>query len=182
MNSLNYMFFEEFKRLDKLCGELYDTQYGVTHYIDDMKSAAWDDCKHISNWKPDLKELIRLRHIRNHLAHTEGAFQEAVCTKEDVDWIKKFYRRIMNQSDPLAMLYRSIQTKNRMSEQAYYSSLADRQEYGYPSFQPSQNRLHSNLTDRQAESQKNEELGTVPFLLLAILIAIVVCVIGYLLL
>lgn len=76
MNDLNYIFFEEYKRLDKLCGELYNTPYGVTHYIDDMKSAPRDSYRRISSWNTDLRELIRLRHIRNYLAHAEGAFHE----------------------------------------------------------------------------------------------------------
>lgn len=47
MNDLNYVFFEEFKRLDKLCGELYNAPHAVTHYIDDMKSTSWNDCRNI---------------------------------------------------------------------------------------------------------------------------------------
>lgn len=105
MSNLNYVFFEEYKRLDKLCGELYHDQYGISHYIDDMKSASGNDCKYIPGWKEDLEKLIRIRHIRNHLAHTEGAFHEEICTHKDIEWSREFHRRILNQSDPLAMLY-----------------------------------------------------------------------------
>ena len=38
MDNLNYIFFEEFKRLDKLCGELYADQHGISKYIDDMRN------------------------------------------------------------------------------------------------------------------------------------------------
>lgn len=27
MDNLNYLFFDEYKRLDKLCGDLYETPY-----------------------------------------------------------------------------------------------------------------------------------------------------------
>lgn len=114
MNDLNYIFFEEFKKLDKLYGELYEAPNGLTHYIDDMKAASSDKCSHIPNWKTDLKDLIRLRHIRNHLAHTEGAFNEDICTQHDINWIKNFHQRIMNQSDPLAMLTQMLQEKKQM--------------------------------------------------------------------
>ena len=104
MNNLNFIFLEEYKQLDKLCSELYDGQPGVTSYINEMKSMNWNDAREILNWKSDLSDLIRLRHIRNHLAHTEGAFDEKLCTSEDVNWVKAFRDRILKQTDPLATL------------------------------------------------------------------------------
>lgn len=38
MDNLNYAFFEEFKHLDKLCGELYGDKHGISKYIDDMRN------------------------------------------------------------------------------------------------------------------------------------------------
>lgn len=107
MNRLNYTFFEEFKRLDKLCGQLYGAQNGVTHYIDNMKTVPVNNYRYISGWNSDLKELIRLRHIRNYLAHTEGAFEEENCTQKDIDWIRGFHNRILHQSDPIALLHKN---------------------------------------------------------------------------
>lgn len=104
MNNLNLIFLEEYKHLDKLCSELYDGQPGVTNYINDMKSMDWNDARDIPNWKADLSNLIRLRHIRNHLAHTEGAFGEKLCTNEDVNLVKDFRNRILKQTDPLSLL------------------------------------------------------------------------------
>lgn len=116
MNNLNYIFFEEFKHLDKLCGELYRDQYGVSHYIDDMKDVPQSDYQYIPNWKEDLKHLIRLRHIRNYLAHTEGSFNEELCTQKDIKWSQDFYKRILHQSDPLAMLYQHAKTKQAVRQ------------------------------------------------------------------
>lgn len=104
MNNLNLIFLEEYKQLDKLCSELYDGQPGVTSYINEMKNVNWNDARDIPDWKSDLNELKRLRHIRNHLAHTEGAFDEKLCTNEDVNWVKDFRNRILKQTDPLALL------------------------------------------------------------------------------
>lgn len=104
MNNLNLIFLEEYKHLDKLCSELYDGQPGVTSYINEMKNVNWNDARDIPDWKSDLNELKRLRHIRNHLAHTEGAFDEKLCTNEDVNWVKDFRNRILKQTDPLALL------------------------------------------------------------------------------
>lgn len=119
MNNLNYVFFEEFKHLDKLCGELYKVQYGITRYIDDMKVVSEKDYRYISNWKYDLEQLRRLRHIRNLLAHTEGAFNEEVCTQSDIDWLRNFHKRILNQTDSLALLYQNSKTKKQTSNQIY---------------------------------------------------------------
>lgn len=119
MDNLNYVFFEEYKRVDKLCREMYGDDNGVTNYINDMKAVSFIEYININNWKNDLEQLIRLRHIRNHLAHTEGAFGEKNCTQMDIDWIKNFHRRIMEQSDPMAILNlknrnsNNIQTPNK---------------------------------------------------------------------
>ncbi len=43
-----------------------NTEAGITHYIDDMKGV------------PE----INYRHIRNDLAHRQGAFDEEICTQE----------------------------------------------------------------------------------------------------
>ena len=90
MDNLNHVLFEEFKHLDKLCGELYGDQRGVSHYIDDMKVVSGSVYQYIPNWKEDLDRLIRIRHIRNYLAHTEGAFNEDMCTPKDIEWSREF--------------------------------------------------------------------------------------------
>ena len=124
MSNLNFIFLEEYKHLDKLCSELYDGQPGVTSYINDMKNMDWNDAREISNWKSDLSNLIRLRHIRNHLAHTEGAFDEKLCTSDDVNWMKDFRNRILKQTDPLAMLrINSKEITRYENESSFWSDL-----------------------------------------------------------
>lgn len=113
MGNLNYDLFEEFKHLDKLCGEIYGEQHGVSHYIDNMRMVSENDYRHVPNWKEDLERLTRLRYIRNYLAHTEGAFEENACTSSDIEWSRDFYGRILNQSDPLALLHRYFMEKQR---------------------------------------------------------------------
>lgn len=115
MQNLNYIFFEEFKHLDKLCGEVYNSRHGVTSYIDDMKAVLRNGYQHIPNWKNDLEQLIRLRHIRNYLAHTTGAFQETLCTQKDIDLVIDFCNRILKQTDPMALLY-----KNKVKSESYF--------------------------------------------------------------
>lgn len=115
MDNLNYSFFESFSCLDKLCGEIYNTKHGVTAYIDDMKAVSWSNYRHIPNWEVDLQQLIRVRHVRNFLAHTPGAFNDEICSQSDIDWIQKFHARILKQSDPMALLRQYIK-KNDYQE------------------------------------------------------------------
>ena len=61
-----------------------------------------------------MEQLVRLRHIRNNLAHTEGAFHEEMCTQKDIDWVRDFHKRILNQSDPLAILYQYSKANQQM--------------------------------------------------------------------
>lgn len=113
MNNLNYIFFEEFKKLEKLCGEMYGSHNVVTNYIDDMKDVPYSNYRDIPNWEDDLSQLKKMRHIRNNLAHEEGAFAKKVCTKNDIRWIQTFIKRIMNQSDPLAIQHRNQKNKKK---------------------------------------------------------------------
>lgn len=102
MDNLNYRFFEEFKRLDNLCADLYDSRPGVTAYIDHMEATP-SAVYRVDGWSEDLRQLKHLRHIRNHLAHDRGAFLEENCTQADIDWLSHFYSRIMERSDPIAL-------------------------------------------------------------------------------
>ncbi len=98
----NYAFFEEFKRLDQLCGDLLQTSHGVTAYIDTMKQTQTATRQRADTWERDLKQLIRLRKLRNYLAH-QGSFSEKLCTREDVAWLLDFRKRILRRKDPLIL-------------------------------------------------------------------------------
>lgn len=124
MSNLNYIFFEEYKHLDKLCSELYQEQHGISHYICDMKSTPSNAYQHIPGWKEDLEKLIRLRHIRNYLAHTANAFDEEVCTHEDIEWSHEFRRRILKQSDPMSLLHQySVEKPSTSKPQSLRASM-----------------------------------------------------------
>ncbi len=96
MKKINSDFFEEFKSLEKLLNDMYGDIHGVKLYIEDMKE---NDGK---KWSPELKELIRLNRLRNHLAHDEGAFNEDCVTKNDILWLKNFHNNILKGADPLS--------------------------------------------------------------------------------
>lgn len=112
MNEKNYVFFEEYKQLDKLCRDMYPDK-GVTGYIDDMVNTYWHDYP-IKNWESDLTQLKKMRKLRNRLAHTEGAFTEDICTQMDIQFVQNFHKRIIDGTDPLAMKQQYCEKRHNM--------------------------------------------------------------------
>lgn len=101
MNKTDMEFFETYKRLDRLCSDVFGLRNGgVTRYIDELKAIGYE-------YSEDCKTLKRLRHIRNQMAHDEGTFDYQMCDREDIIWLNTFYNRMMKGDDPLAVHYRA---------------------------------------------------------------------------
>ncbi len=96
-------FLTEYNRLEKLCNDLYSQQHGISLYIADMEATPRAASIMIPNWNKDLKVLKHLRHIRNAMVHDLNE-QEVTYTQEDIQNLKEFHRRIMEQRDPLTLL------------------------------------------------------------------------------
>lgn len=56
-----------------------------------------------------MKNLKHYRWVRNQISHEPGCSEENMCEPEDARWLDRFYSRIMNQTDPLA-LYRKVRS------------------------------------------------------------------------
>lgn len=109
MENINLMFYEEFKKLEKLCNELYinstDIQsHGVKAYIDDMKNTPYDQSCEVDGWETDFRKLKEYNHKRNQISHQEVSFYDDFFTFDDVVWIRTFRYKILNQTDPLSLL------------------------------------------------------------------------------
>ncbi|MBO4617979.1 MAG: hypothetical protein J5717_11595 [Lachnospiraceae bacterium] len=50
-----------------------------------------------------MSGLKRVRHVRNAMVHDDSDY-DTDYTPEDVQFMKGFYERVMNQQDPLALL------------------------------------------------------------------------------
>ncbi len=128
MDELNLILFDEFKRLDNLCRDIYkkdnstDNKGGVTLYIDEMDKMYFEAVGVIPDWRSDYKMLKRVRHIRNELAHSPSAFSQSMCTQSDIDFIKGFHKRILNREDPLAAYRYYIQSKKKMQSSSRTNS------------------------------------------------------------
>lgn len=138
MDNINNVFLEEFKKLDKLCREMYASEKGVTSYIDDMKLIPEYKVYGIADWNSDLKRLINLRHIRNQLSHEVGTFDVDMCELDDVVWLKEFYNRILSGTDPLALLRVKLKNEKQNKSQAVKQNIVDTNENYYLYTQPQQ--------------------------------------------
>lgn len=99
-------FIESYKHLDKICGEMFETQYGVSAYIDEMINTPRGSYL-VRGWGNDLKQLKHYRWIRNQIAHEPDCTEQNMCESGDTEWLDNFYSRIMNQTDPLAMYFQA---------------------------------------------------------------------------
>ena len=97
------VFFEEYKRLDHLCGDLFGSRAGVTTYLSQMERDTFEG-RRIPNWDADYQMLKRFRHLRARLAHEESAFETLDISQRDIADIQAFHKRILSQNDPLALL------------------------------------------------------------------------------
>ncbi len=99
-------FFEEYKRLDKLCSEMYTCQNGVSEYIAQMENKSHQGQYHVSSWNSDYKMLKRVRWVRNQIAHDSGTYQ--ISEANDLEFVRDFYNRIFACQDSLALLRKAI--------------------------------------------------------------------------
>ena len=122
MNYLNYEFFDEFKSLDSLCRDIYgkssDNKLGVTMYLDDMDKQRYYGSLNVPGWMSDYKRLKAVRNLRNELAHSKNSFSVPLCSNEDIDFVRSLKKRIMTQTDPLALL-RKIDERPRASSHTH---------------------------------------------------------------
>ena len=107
MLKINVVFLEEYKHLDSLCKEKMpgeDDVSGVTRYINAMDATSPIEQSMVDSWHSDYKAIKHLRWVRNKLAHDEGSMDEELLTKEDVAFLKAFFKRIKAKKDPLSLI------------------------------------------------------------------------------
>lgn len=134
MNSIESELFDEFKFVDKICREMFNAEKGIGAYLYQMEMTPMSVNCRIPQWENDYKKLKHIRWIRNQLAHETGYVE---CTAEDVNWLKDFHRRLLNQQDPLAYADR-INRANQQPKRA-----AKPQSSGVNYAQPSDNKQKS---------------------------------------
>ncbi|MBR3738551.1 MAG: hypothetical protein IKN26_07430 [Eubacterium sp.] len=113
MQSIDMEYFNEYKSVEKICNEMYG-ENGVSAYINVMQHCTSREKSFIVNWDKKLKDLKHLRWLRNQIAHPNDSYE---VTPQDLTDIKAFYDELMTQQDPLALLYKEIEsTKKKQQE------------------------------------------------------------------
>lgn len=105
-------FQEAYKSLDKLCREYLSGYDGVSGYIRLMEN-EWYGEHYVSTWNKDLKMLKHVRWVRNQLSHEVGTLESDICSWSDLEFVDDFYKRIINTTDPLAMLRQAQKIENQ---------------------------------------------------------------------
>lgn len=108
-------FFEAYKRLDKLCSEMYSCQNGVSEYIAQMERLTYKGQYRVSSWNNDYKMLKHVRWVRNQIAHDSGSFQ--ISEPDDLDFAQDFRSRIFSGNDPLTLLRKAIESEDSLRRQ-----------------------------------------------------------------
>ena len=101
MNNIEIIFFEEYKKLDNLCKYLLGSNQGITQYVNEMEQIPFEKSKLVESWQYDYKMLKHIRWIRNNIAHNNG---DSKCSESDVQYVKNFYQRIINRTDPFSLI------------------------------------------------------------------------------
>ena len=121
-------FIDSYKRLEKLCSEIYNDNHGVSSYIDEMINTPIG-ARYVPGWDEDLKQLKHYRWVRNQIVHEPGCNEENMCEPGDAEWLDNFRSHIMSGSDPLT-LYR----KARYPHATQRSKQTQKVEHTYPRY------------------------------------------------
>lgn len=93
--------FNEFKRVDMICGDMFSCQHGISRYIEEMDRTPSYRRSRVPAWNEVYRNLKRVRWLRNQIVHEMSAVD---CSVNDVEWLEDFHDRILRQQDPLAIL------------------------------------------------------------------------------
>ena len=122
-------FIDSYKRLEKLCSEIYSDNHGVSSYIDEMINTPIG-ARYVSEWDEDLKQLKHYRWVRNQIVHDPGCTEENMCEYGDAQWLDNFRSQIMEANDPLAQ-YRKARNP-RPTQRPRQTYTPEPRAYTYP--------------------------------------------------
>lgn len=152
-------FIDSYKRLEKLCSEIYDDNHGISSYLDEMiNNPIGSRC--VRGWDEDLKQLKHYRRVRNQIVHEPGCTEENMCDPDDAQWLDNFYSRIMSVSDPLALYRKARSTQTVPKPKQTYS------------FEP------TNYTCPQHKKSSSRPVGCLTYLVGALLVMAVAVMIA----
>lgn len=122
MDNIEILFFEEYKKLDNLCKDLFKSDRGVSQYIEEMECTPFTKSRLVESWQDDYKMLKHVRWIRNNIAHNNDY---SGCNKSDVKSVKDYYKKIINQKDPFSVIAQNSRELHRRNNKNYNTKRND---------------------------------------------------------
>lgn len=114
MQEIEFKIFDEYKRIDSICCDIFSVDKGINRYIEQMEETPLSIWYKVPGWGNDYKQLKHIRWIRNRIAHDVNAVD---CSIDDLNWLEEFHTRLLNQQDPLAKSYQIIrEEQNRVTK------------------------------------------------------------------
>lgn len=171
-------FIDSYKRLEKLCNEIYGSNRGLSAYIDDMLNNP-SGTRYVEDWNETLKQLKHYRWIRNQIVHEPNCNEENMCVSDDILWLDKFYSRILSSSDPISLYRKSRNQASTQRLKQTYSSSEVRRTYEKSRSSTSYvEHTYSPITVRKVykkrASKRNKRLGIIIGLLYILIVAVVI--------
>ena len=127
MEQADIEFFEEYKRLDGLCSDMYSSPNGISAYIEQMESEYVKGSYRVPRWDADYDMLKRVRWTRNKIAHDSNGYQ--ISTPADLDFLKTFHKRILEINDPLALLQKGNKEHDQTMKEKQTEQVPDAEMY-----------------------------------------------------
>ena len=154
MNEIERELVEEYKKLDLLLKDKFNSETGVSEYI-----ARMDDevrAFHIvDDWERDYRKLKHIRHVRNKIMHDED---DSFCEESDIDFAEEFYDRVLGMDDPLSRLH-ELREKAREFVSNFRNETSERRQvYDAIDFRESR-QVHDSFDSKEFfdEDQEHEE-------------------------
>lgn len=113
--------FDEYKRVDNICRDMYSSQSGVSQYITEMELHSFRGRSTVLSWDEDYRKLKYIRWLRNQIAHNSSATD---CNDEDVEWLENFHCRLLKCQDPLALLENANRERLKLLENSNRKQLS----------------------------------------------------------
>ena len=120
MHAQDNIFFEEYKKLEFLCGQrCTEEEFGVRAYEIYMENMIpqLDDG---DNWNYYVRSLKRCRHIRNDLAHKILDDENPLTRENDVEFIREFCQMMEEGRDLLSVkseLFAQLRSHKQLSRE-----------------------------------------------------------------
>ncbi len=101
---------EEYKKLEKLCSDMYSGKNGVGEYLSQMLYEDRTGKARVPTWESDHKTLKHIRSLGSKIARDPGP--TPLSRQSDLDYVIDFHERILEGKDPLSEL-RNVRKADR---------------------------------------------------------------------